>query len=120
VQIEGQGVMIHTIDCESLASLQDNEADWIDLAWTDAAREHALAVGRILATVENVRGALAHLCKIIADHQGNILDIHTTKRAQDFFDMRFDVEVADVKHLTNIIAAMRTSKAVREVERVRG
>jgi GTP diphosphokinase / guanosine-3',5'-bis(diphosphate) 3'-diphosphatase len=120
VQIEGQGVMIHTIDCERLASLDDDEADWIDLAWTDAAREHALAVGRILATVENVRGALAHLCKIIADHQGNILDIHTTRRAQDFFDMRFDVEVADVKHLTNIIAAMRTSKAVREVERVRG
>lgn len=120
VPVEGQGVMVHTIDCERLALLEDEEAEWIDLAWTDAAREHALAIGRIHAVVENVRGALAHLCKIIADHQGNILDIHTTRRAPDFFDMRFDVEVADVKHLTNIIAAMRTSKAVREVERVRG
>jgi (p)ppGpp synthase/HD superfamily hydrolase len=34
--------------------------------------------------------------------------------------MRFDIEVADVKHLANILAAMRTSKTVREVERVRG
>jgi GTP pyrophosphokinase/guanosine-3',5'-bis(diphosphate) 3'-pyrophosphohydrolase len=120
VQSEGRGVDIHTIDCERLAGLDEDGAEWIDLAWTDQAREHGLAVGRILATVENTRGALAQLCKIIADHQGNILDVHTTKRTTDFFDMRFDVEVADVKHLTNIIAAMRTSKAVREVERVRG
>ena len=120
VQSEGRGVDIHTIDCERLAGLEEEGAEWIDLAWTEQAREHALAVGRIIATVENTRGALAQLCKIIADHQGNILDVHTTKRTPDFFDMRFDVEVADVKHLTNILAAMRTSKAVREVERVRG
>jgi GTP pyrophosphokinase/guanosine-3',5'-bis(diphosphate) 3'-pyrophosphohydrolase len=118
VQSPGRGVMIHTIDCERLAA--EENAEWIDLAWTEAARSHALAVGRIHATVENVRGALAQLCRIIADHQGNILDVHTTKRSPHFFEMRFDVEVADVKHLTNILAAMRTSKAVREVERVRG
>ena len=120
VQTQGKGVTIHTIDCERLASLEDDSAEWIDLAWTDQARSHALAVGRVQATVENARGALAQLCKIIADHQGNILDVHTTRRSSDFFDMRFDIEVADVKHLTNIIAAMRTSKAVREVERMRG
>jgi (p)ppGpp synthase/HD superfamily hydrolase len=34
--------------------------------------------------------------------------------------MIFDIEVADAKHLTNILAAMRTSKGVKEVERVRG
>jgi GTP pyrophosphokinase/guanosine-3',5'-bis(diphosphate) 3'-pyrophosphohydrolase len=119
VQTKGHGVTIHTIDCERLAEL-DEEAEWIDLAWTEAAREHALAVGRIVAVVENARGVLAQLCKIIADHEGNILDIHTKRRAENFFDMRFDIEVADVRHLTNILAAMRTSKAVREVERVRG
>ena len=42
------------------------------------------------------------------------------RRTSDFFDMIFDVEVADAKHLTNILAAMRTSKAVKEVERVKG
>ncbi len=119
VQTKGQGVTIHTIDCERLAEFDEESADWIDLAWTDEAREHALGVGRIVAVVENARGALAQLCKIIADHEGNILDVRIKRNAKSFFDMRFDIEVADVKHLANILAAMRTSKAVREVERVR-
>jgi GTP pyrophosphokinase/guanosine-3',5'-bis(diphosphate) 3'-pyrophosphohydrolase len=117
---EARGVMIHTIDCERLAALDEGGADWIDLAWTDEARQRALAVGRIQATVENRRGVLAQLCAIIAEHEGNILDVHTARRSPDFFDMIFDVEVADNRHLTNILAAMRASKAVREAERVRG
>jgi GTP diphosphokinase / guanosine-3',5'-bis(diphosphate) 3'-diphosphatase len=32
----------------------------------------------------------------------------------------FDIEVADARHLTNILAAMRTSKAVKDADRVRG
>jgi GTP diphosphokinase / guanosine-3',5'-bis(diphosphate) 3'-diphosphatase len=32
----------------------------------------------------------------------------------------FDIQVTDAKHLTNILAALRTSKAVRDVERLRG
>jgi GTP pyrophosphokinase/guanosine-3',5'-bis(diphosphate) 3'-pyrophosphohydrolase len=120
VRTDGRGVVIHTIDCERLAALEDDGEDWIDLSWTDEARHHALAVGRIQATVENRRGVLAQLCAIIAEHEGNILDVHTGTRSPDFFDMVFDVEVADAKHLTNILAAMRTVKAVREADRVRG
>jgi GTP pyrophosphokinase/guanosine-3',5'-bis(diphosphate) 3'-pyrophosphohydrolase len=120
VPTDGRGIMIHTIDCERLATFDEASADWIDLSWTDEARERALAVGRIQATVENRRGVLAQLCAIIAENEGNILDVHTSHRTPDFFDMVFDVEVADARHLTNILAAMRTSKAVREAERVRG
>jgi (p)ppGpp synthase/HD superfamily hydrolase len=57
---------------------------------------------------------------IIAENEGNILNIGTKRRSEDFFDLVFDIEVADARHLTNILAAMRTSKAVREAERVRG
>lgn len=119
VQTPGKGVVIHTIDCERLESLETS-GDWIDLAWTDAARRNALAVGRISAVVQNMRGALASLCRIIAENEGDIINIRTQRRSQDFFDLVFDVEVADTRHLTNILAAMRTSKVVREVERLRG
>jgi (p)ppGpp synthase/HD superfamily hydrolase len=57
---------------------------------------------------------------IIAENQGDILNVRTKRRSQDFFDIVFDIEVADAKHLSNILAAMRASKAVREAERVRG
>lgn len=118
VQAPGKGVEVHTIDCETLAALDD--AEWINLAWTQTALSRTLAVGRIIATVENKRGVLADLCRIIAENEGDILNIRMAKRTSDFFDMIFDVEVADARHLTNILAAMRASKAVKEADRVKG
>jgi GTP diphosphokinase / guanosine-3',5'-bis(diphosphate) 3'-diphosphatase len=120
VQLPGKGIEIHTIDCDELAKLEDEATAWIDLAWTPTALNRTLAVGRIVATVENKRGVLAELCGIISENEGDILNLRLAKRTVDFFDMIFDIEVADAKHLTNILAAMRTSKAVKEVERVRG
>jgi len=119
VQEPGKGVMVHTIDCETLAALEENR-EWIDLAWTQTALNRTLAVSRILATVENKRGVLADLCRIIAENEGDIINLRLAKRTVDFFDMIFDIEVADARHLTNILAAMRTSKAVKEAERVKG
>jgi GTP pyrophosphokinase/guanosine-3',5'-bis(diphosphate) 3'-pyrophosphohydrolase len=120
VQEPGRGVMIHTIDCDRLEALEDQTDVWVDLAWTPTALNRTLAVGRIIATVENKRGVLAELCRIIAENEGDILNLRLAKRTVDFFDMIFDIEVADARHLTNILAAMRTSKAVKEAERVKG
>jgi GTP pyrophosphokinase/guanosine-3',5'-bis(diphosphate) 3'-pyrophosphohydrolase len=116
----GKGVVVHTIDCERLEALESEDREWLDLDWTENAREHALAVGRIKATVENGRGVLATLARIISENEGDILNIRTVKRERDFFDLVFDVEVADTRRLTHILAAMRALKSVREVERVRG
>jgi (p)ppGpp synthase/HD superfamily hydrolase len=57
---------------------------------------------------------------MIAENEGDILNIRTARRSVDFFDLVFDIEVADARHLTHIIAALRTSKAVRDVHRQRG
>lgn len=121
VQIPGKGVVVHTIDCEQLGALESDESvTWVDLAWTPTALTRTLATGRIIATVENKRGVLAELCRIIAENEGDILNLRLAKRTIDFFDMIFDIEVADAKHLTNILAAMRASKSVKEAERVKG
>jgi len=120
VQEPGKGVIVHTIDCDKLEDLEDIAGAWVDLAWTQTALQRTLAVGRIVATVENKRGVLADLCKIIAENEGDIINLRLAKRTADFFEMVFDIEVADARHLTNILAAMRTSKAVKEAERVRG
>ncbi len=65
-------------------------------------------------------GVLAELCGIIAENQGDILNLRLATRTVDFFDMIFDIEVADARHLVNILAAMRASKSVKEAERVKG
>lgn len=119
VQVGGEGVMVHTIDCERLAQAPE-DARWFDLAWTEEAKEHALAVGRIRLTVENGRGVLAQLARIISENEGDILNVRTEARAQDFFELVFDIEVSDARRLTLLLAAIRASRFVRTAERVRG
>jgi GTP pyrophosphokinase len=56
---------------------------------------------------------------VIGKTSGNISNLKITNRKIDFFEMLIDVEVADAKHLTNIIAALRAMPAISSVERAR-
>ena len=47
---------------------------------------------------------------MIARHEGNISNLRIVNRSLDFFDMVIDVEVADVKHLADITAALRATR----------
>lgn len=118
--VPGEGVTVHTIDCETLESYQDEPELWIDLRWSDDAGEAQEAVGRIAVDLKNETGALAQLCASIAKAQGNISNLRITERNPAFFRFLVDIEVHDAKHLTNIMSALRASPAVASVERVRG
>ena len=50
---------------------------------------------------------------------GNISNLKVVDRSADFFEMQVDVEVADLKHLTNIIAALRATPDISSAERQR-
>jgi len=117
----GRGIEIHTIDCETLAQLEDDsdDANWIDLRWTPEAGDNAVSNARIVATVRNEPGVLAELAGAVGVAGGNIANVKTLTRSRDFFDMAFDVEVFDVRHLSNIMAALKTCDRVVSVERAR-
>ena len=114
-----RGVIVHAIDCPVLEDYESDPEVWVDLAWTAQAEEDVIARARIDVTAANKRGVLALLCKAVADARGNIVNIKTIRRAEDFFDLQFDVEVEDTKHLTQILATMRTLSAVDKAERAR-
>ena len=116
----GKGVTIHTIDCETLESFADAPERWLDVAWhMDPAKTEA-HVGRLHVVVANEPGSLGSLSTVIGKSEGNITNLKITNRSIDFFEMMIDVEVKDVKHLTNIIAALRATPAINSVERARG
>jgi GTP pyrophosphokinase len=115
----GKGVEVHTIDCDRLEPFSDEPDRWVDLAW-DPDRHRELQIGRLNLTVSNETGALGALSTVIARNQGNINNLRFTKRSSDFFEMVVDIEVADVKHLANIIAALRATPSINAVERARG
>ena len=115
----GKGVTIHTIDCHTLETFSDQPERWLDVSWE---REHTKQefVGRLDMTIAHEPGALSTLTTVIAKNKGNITNLRIGARTADFFEMIIDVAVGDVKHLTNIIAALRAIPAVNNVERARG
>ena len=76
-------------------------------------------MGRIKLTLTNEPGALHAVTGIVSSNLGNINNILIANRSEDYFDFRFDIEVRDVKHLTEIIAALRAEPMVHNVDRLR-
>ena len=116
----GRGVTIHTIDCEQLKTYHEQPERWMDVSWGDSNNTQKNEVGRIFLSLANVPGALGDLSMVIAKNQGNISNLKITNRAGDFYDLLIDVEVKNVKHLTQIIAALRASSVTHSVDRARG
>jgi GTP diphosphokinase / guanosine-3',5'-bis(diphosphate) 3'-diphosphatase len=68
----------------------------------------------------NEPGTLAQITQIIAEHDGNIDNVHMMRRSPDFTELTIDLEVYDLKHLTAIIAQLRAKPVVAKVARVNG
>ncbi|MGH6995830.1 MAG: RelA/SpoT AH/RIS domain-containing protein, partial [Stellaceae bacterium] len=116
----GKGVTIHTIDCETLDTFAETPERWLDVAWSDDGDAGRVHVGRISVTIGNEPGSLGSLTTVIGKGGGNITNLKITNRSQDFFEIQVDIEVQNVRHLTNIIAALRATPVINSVERARG
>ncbi|NBC32402.1 MAG: RelA/SpoT family protein [Alphaproteobacteria bacterium] len=113
----GKGVTIHTIDCETLESFYNAPERWLDVSWDAEAKENQ--VGRLHTVLANEPGSLGTLSMVIGKNGGNITNLKITSRSPDFFEMLIDIDVTDVKHLSNIIAALRATPVISAVERAR-
>ncbi len=107
-------IVIHTIDCTGLV---EEEGEWLEVSWGP---ETSGAVARLAVVVHNQPGALASLTASLAAHNANIVGLALQHRDREFHTDLLDIEVDDLKHLTGIVAALRSVKAVVSVERVRG
>jgi GTP pyrophosphokinase len=118
LMVPGEGVVIHTADCDVLDRHQEGMADWVDVRWKD--HVDALSVARLLVRLQNAPGALATLTTIIGQNGANISNLKITNRNPLYFEFQVDVEVRDAAHLENLIRALKVDSAVEAVERMRG
>ena len=112
----GKGVAVHTIDCKLLEKYSDEPERWLDIAWGDDV-EDGPHVGRLKVMLANEPGSLGDLSNLIARNNGNIANLNIVNRTVSYFELLIDVEVKDLKHLTDIIAALKASKVVSYVSR---
>lgn len=73
--------------------------------------------GQVKLVASNEMGALASITTVVAKTLGNISNLKLIEREQKFITMVIDIEVVDVRHLTNIITALRAIRIVSSVER---
>ena len=118
-QTPGKGIMIHTIDCDSLRNIED-QSNWLDLSWRDKNKNLDFFAGRLKLVMLNEAGALGTICSVVARTGGNISNLKVVGRDPDFFTMLVDVEVKNVKHLTSIMATLRALDVISTANRMRG
>ncbi len=109
---EDEAIIIHTIDCESLADGID--ADWVDIAWGDGSDG---GTARVAVVVNNKPGSLATIAGIFATHRANIVNLKLEARDTTFHTYVADIEVHGLSHLTKIVAALRAAEAVVQASR---
>ena len=116
----GIGVSVHTVECETLTSYSDSPERWLDIAWENANNLQQQSTSRIKVILQNQPGSLGKVTSIIAKNNGNISNINFSTRKKDFFEIIIDIEVRDIGHLSNIIAALRLITEVSSLNRVKG
>ncbi|MFQ5566925.1 MAG: RelA/SpoT family protein, partial [Paracoccaceae bacterium] len=111
------GVVVHAISCPLLAEFEDDLEHWHDLSWHPEASKKPTNVARIDLTLANQPGTLGTVCTLVGEQQANIDNLGVNTRKPDFFRMSVDLEVRDVKHLSDILTALRAQSFVNQVER---
>lgn len=112
----GKGVAVHTIDCKALEKFSDEPERWLDIDWGDDA-ENEFHTARLKVMLSNEPGALGDLSNLIARQEANISNLNITYRTLSYFELLIDLEVRDIQHLNNIIAALKAAKVVSYVSR---
>ncbi len=113
----GKGVTVHAIDCFSLEKFHDVPERWLEISWER--EDHVVHKGKLSTVLANEPGSLADVTRIISSIKGNISNIQVVKRDLNFYKFFIDLEVKNISHLNEIIAALRLSPFVESVDRER-
>ncbi len=118
ISYPGKGVMIHAIDCEALAGLEEESGRWVDLHWQEGRHPAVHAVSLDL-TIANDSGVLGRICTLIGEQEANISDLVFIDRKPDFYRLIVDVELRDIEHLHRLMLALEADSDVASMERHR-
>ena len=113
----GKGVTVHAKGCQTLEGFATPER-FIDIGWEHDA-PGGVHTGRISVFAAQEPGMLANVTNAVSKQEGSITNLKIVNKQQDFQEILLDVEVRDLRHLSNVIAGLRAAHGVTQVERAR-
>ncbi len=115
---KGQGMVVHTHDCPTVARLRPDPDKWLDVEWAPEAGRTFVASIRV--TVVNQRGVLAKVAAAIAEQGSNIDNVSMDEDHSAYTGMQFTLQVTDRLHLARIMRGLRHIAEVIRIARMRG
>ena len=114
----GKGVTIHRAECHTLAQFAATPERFLDVDWEMA--DGAVHVARLNVVATDEGPALSAITIAVGKHGARLSRLKIRHRASDFIEVEVDVEVTDIRHLSNVMAALRACPGVEQVERNKG
>ena len=118
ITYRGEGVVVHTIDCEILATLEDQPERWIDLHWQEGTHSATNTI-TLEMTITNDAGVLGRICTHIGENDANISDLVFIDRKPDYFRLLIEVDLRDTEHMHIIMNVLEADSNVASVARHR-
>ena len=113
----GKGVAVHSINCPNVTNLLYEPERRIDVEWArDESTPTAYPV-KLTVFCDDRFGMLKSITGVIGDAQSNIRNI-TAHTANSQASVEVVLDIADLKHLEQIIVGLRKIPGVHEVQRL--
>ena len=114
---KGQGLVVHTHDCPTIAKLRGDRTDWVDVEWEPGNTRLFEVSIRVLT--HNQRGVLAKLASAIAEAQSNIINVSADEAAERTSTVYFTIEVNNRVHLAHVLRGLRHIPEVIRIARLK-
>ena len=112
----GKGLVVHRLECPNVAEYRKSPERWVPVGWDRQVSGDFDAALRI--EVDNSPGVLAQVAAAIAHADSNIDRVEYLERDARIAAIRFSIEVADRKHLAEVIRRIRRLGVVHGVQRL--
>ncbi|VAY88560.1 bifunctional (p)ppGpp synthetase II and guanosine-3',5'-bis pyrophosphate 3'-pyrophosphohydrolase [mine drainage metagenome] len=113
---KGQGLLIHTQDCQNIRQSRTDPDKWVDVAWENNSGQLFEVAIKVL--VLNRRGVLATVASAIAEAHSNIDSVTIAKADGTYSEINFTVQVQDRAHLAILMQNLRENPDVVRLTRV--
>ncbi len=112
----GQGVSVHRADCPNVKTLRREPERMIEVSWSEG-KPTSFVVAIQVEALDRTR-LLSEIATVLSDHHVNILSANSSTGRDRITRLRFTFELADITHLSSILAAVKRVESVYDAYRV--
>jgi GTP pyrophosphokinase len=112
----GLGVSVHRADCPNVKTLRREPERMIDVSWSEG-KPTSFVVAMQVEALDRTR-LLSDIATALSDQHVNILAANSTTGRDRLTRLRFTFELADITHLSSILAAVKRVESVFDAYRV--